>query len=86
MQQVCNTAHDRVCRLTGLDFVIYSLRHTFATRFYRQTKDIYALRTILGHSDIKTTLRYVNDATEQANEAMGEFERREPKVSARLVQ
>lgn len=35
-------------------------RHTFATAFYRSTKDIYALKRMLGHSNIKHTMTYVH--------------------------
>jgi len=35
------------------------LRHTYATQYYRQTKDIETLRWILGHSDISTTTIYI---------------------------
>lgn len=35
-------------------------RHTFATTFYRKTKDIYALKRMLGHSNIKHTMTYVH--------------------------
>jgi len=33
----------------------HTLRNTYATQYYRQTKDIETLRRILGHSDISTT-------------------------------
>jgi len=35
------------------------LRLTYATQYYRQTKDIETLRHILGHSDISTTTIYI---------------------------
>ena len=35
-------------------------RHTFATTFYRNTKDIYALQKLLGHAKIEHTLVYVH--------------------------
>ena len=35
------------------------VRHTYATEYYRQTKDIETLRRILGHSDISTTTIYI---------------------------
>ena len=38
----------------------HTLRHTYATQYYRQTKDIETLRRILGHSDISTTTIYIN--------------------------
>ena len=36
-----------------------NMRHTYATEYYRQTKDIETLRRILGHSDISTTTIYI---------------------------
>jgi len=35
------------------------LRHTYATQYYKKTKDIETLRRILGHSDISTTTIYI---------------------------
>ena len=39
----------------------HKLRGTFATQFYKQTKDIMALKEILGHEDIKTTQVYISN-------------------------
>ena len=38
---------------------LHLLRHSFASRFYMSTHDIYALSRILGHSEIGTTQRYL---------------------------
>lgn len=38
---------------------VYTLRHSFATRFYNATNDIKTLSELLGHADIKTTYRYI---------------------------
>lgn len=35
-------------------------RHTFATTFYRNTKDIFRLKKLLGHANIIHTMRYVH--------------------------
>ena len=51
----------------------HTLRHTFATEFYRQTKDIETLRKILGHSDISTTQIYVTLANIDVEKAMNNF-------------
>ncbi len=51
----------------------HTLRHTFATQFYRQTKDIETLRKILGHSDISTTQIYVTLANIDVENAMNDF-------------
>lgn len=69
-------AHNRALESSGLRFVIYSLRHTFATRFYDLTKDLAALQEILGHSRIDTTMRYINDSQERMDRAMALFEER----------
>lgn len=52
----------------------HTLRHTFATHFYRQTKDIETLRKILGHSDISTTQIYVTLANIDVENAMNGFQ------------
>lgn len=51
----------------------HSLRHTFSTNFYRQTKDIETLRKILGHSDISTTQIYITLANIDVENAMNGF-------------
>jgi integrase/recombinase XerD len=51
----------------------HTLRHTFATNFYRQTKDIETLRSLLGHSDISTTQIYVTLANLDIEKAMNSF-------------
>ena len=51
----------------------HTLRHTFATNFYRQTKDIETLRKLLGHSDISTTQIYVTLANIDVENAMHNF-------------
>jgi len=51
----------------------HTLRHTFATNFYRQTKDIETLRKLLGHSDISTTQIYVTLANIDVENAMNNY-------------
>lgn len=38
----------------------HNLRHTFAVRIYFQTRDIYRVKVLLGHSSVKTTEKYAN--------------------------
>ena len=49
-------------------------RHTFATIFYRHSKDLYALKEILGHADLKDTLVYAHLLDEAKTEGMKAFE------------
>ncbi|MFC2079179.1 tyrosine-type recombinase/integrase [Candidatus Bipolaricaulota bacterium] len=45
------------------------LRHTFATHFIKNGGDPFSLQRLLGHSDIKTTMIYVNLAGVDLEEA-----------------
>lgn len=50
-------------------FSIHSLRHTFATRLYRKTGDLYLVQRALGHRQITTTEVYArvsDDALKRA--------------------
>jgi len=49
------------------------LRHTYATQYYRQTKDIETLRRILGHADISTTTIYITLANTDVENGMKSF-------------
>jgi len=51
----------------------HTLRHTFATQYYKQTKDIETLRRILGHSDISTTQIYITLANIDVENGMSGF-------------
>jgi len=51
----------------------HTLRHSYATQFYKQTKDIETLRRILGHTDISTTTIYITLANKDIEEAINGF-------------
>ncbi len=51
----------------------HSLRKSYAQRLYEQTNDIYTVREMLGHNDVKTTQRYLGvnyTKLRQASEAI----------------
>lgn len=68
-------AHDRACAAAALAFVLYDLRHTFATRMVEAGIGLPALKDILGHDDIRVTMRYVHPNQEHQDEAMAVYDK-----------
>jgi len=51
--------------------VLYSCRHTFATNFLRESNgDVGRLMALMGHSDMKTTMKYLHPSTAGAARIM----------------
>jgi integrase len=64
------------CRRAGIQgFRFHDLRHTAATRMIESGAGILAVSKILGHSDIKTTMRYTHpeDSLKDALESLAKF-------------
>lgn len=55
------------------DFRFHDLRHTFATRMLRQTKNIKLVSRLLGHKDISTTSRYAHVLVDDMRDALEGF-------------
>jgi integrase len=68
-----NYSHDEVCRETGLNFCLYDLRHTFATRMAQSGCDLATLAAILGHSSLRLVMRYVHPTAEHQRAAMERY-------------
>jgi integrase len=55
------TAFDGALTRAGIEnFRFHDLRHTFASHFMMRGGSLYDLKEILGHSDIKMTMRYAH--------------------------
>lgn len=70
------TAFKAACRRAGLGGLgFHDLRHTAATRMVESGANIVAISKMLGHSDIKTTMRYTHpeDSLKDALESLGNF-------------
>ncbi len=58
---VCRRKLLRICEVAGLRPISWhKLRHSFATHLSNKRNPIVDIKELLGHSDIKTTMRYVH--------------------------
>lgn len=73
-----NNARDSACAKTkarhALHFVLYDLRHTFATQMAQAGVDLATLAAILGHNSIRILEKYVHPTAEHKQQAMRRFE------------
>jgi integrase len=74
----------KAIRKAGLhDCKIHTLRHTHASRLVQNGMSVYEVREILGHSDIKTTMRYAHlESRQVTSKARDVINRLNGKVSA----
>lgn len=60
----CKGAFRKAVERSGIELpdgqLTHALRHTFASHFLINGGDILALQRILGHSDLKVTMRYAH--------------------------
>ena len=49
-----------IVRAGLVDVTIHTLRHTHATRLVQNGMSIYEVKEVLGHADVKTTMRYAH--------------------------
>lgn len=59
-----------VSDLLPVGWSMHTLRHRFATRAYRATRDIRAVQMLLGHASVATTQRYLATSDDEMRAAM----------------
>ncbi len=69
-------AHNAVVtkHFTDAPFVPYTFRHTFASRCAEAGVGLVELSALLGHTDVKTAMRYIHVLKEQKVQAVGKLE------------
>jgi integrase len=58
------------------DFRFHDLRHTMATRLAEATNNAFVIQQVLGHSNLQTSLIYVNMQAEFLREGMDAMDKR----------
>ena len=64
----------RFVRLQSWTFVLYDLRHTFATRLAQAGVDSFTIAAILGHNSTRVLNRYIHPTQEHQDAAMRLYE------------
>jgi site-specific recombinase XerD len=65
------TGLKKACRQAGLhDVTWHAFRHTFTSRLNGNGADLVTVKELLGHADIKTTMRYAHTNREPKTKAV----------------
>ncbi len=64
----CQSLIRRIKQESGVNFHAHQLRHTFATTMIGQGMNLYDLKGLMGHTDIKTTQIYLHDNADRLSE------------------
>jgi integrase/recombinase XerD len=73
LQQVFHRAKDDAKILQDVTF--HSLRHSYATHLHESGTDIKLIQELLGHNDLKTTLRYTHVSTRTLTNIQSPFDK-----------
>jgi site-specific recombinase XerD len=74
----CSHIYERWLKSRGLDIHSHQLRKTFATELYVAGEDLATIQRLLGHSDPKTTLRYLGASAPKERAAVQKLKFRKP--------
>ena len=65
----------RIIKKVNFTFHMHQFRHTFAANVYYKGNDIYVIKSLLGHSDIRMTSQYLRRfPSEKAKESIEQLE------------
>ncbi len=70
----CQRLHSAALKMSGLHFVLYDCRHTFATRAVERGIELPKLMAILGHSNLRSIMKYVHMNQTHMDDGMRMFE------------
>jgi site-specific recombinase XerD len=74
-----SSVFSRACQRAGIDLCSpHTLRHTFASRLVMAGVDLRTVQELLGHKNIKMTLRYTHLSPSHKRQAMAALEQRFP--------
>jgi len=64
--------HERIREKHGLplEWVVYSCRHTFGTRLAESGAQAYEIQRLMGHTNIKTSMKYIHLSEDYLSLAM----------------
>lgn len=79
------TSHDAACRDAKVSFVLYDLRHTFATRMIAAGCDLPTLAAVMGHNGLRTIFRYVHPQAHSMKAAMDRYDAASKRGKLRLI-
>lgn len=71
-----NNAHIQACLDAQVSFVLYDLRHTFATRQLTEVgTDLGTVADLLGYSGLRVVAKYIHPRAKSKSEAMKKYDR-----------
>jgi integrase len=72
-------------KMQGVECVIYDLRHTFGTRSANAGMSLATLARTLGHSSLRSVMKYVHPSQKDMDEALLSLDDEKPSGSAEMV-